>query len=36
MIQDENPVKKQAKKRVWDKNKKNFIWEKDAEDKLGK
>jgi hypothetical protein len=36
MIRDENPVKKNAAKRVWDKNKKNFIWKRDEEDKLSK
>lgn len=36
MIQDENPVKKNTKKRVWDKTKKNFVWQKDAEDKMSK
>ena len=36
MIQDENPVKKNSSKRVWDKSKKNFIWRRDEEDKMSK
>jgi hypothetical protein len=36
MIRDENPVKKNAAKRVWDKNKKNFVWKRDEDDKLSK
>lgn len=36
MIQDENPVKRNMKKRVWDKTKKNFVWQKDHEDKMSK
>ena len=35
-IQDENPVKKSSSKRVWDKNKKNFVWQRDEEDKMSK
>lgn len=35
VMQDENIVKKR-KQRVWDKTKKNFVWQKDAEDKLSK
>ena len=34
-MEDEN-IKKKKKKRVWDKTKKNFIWQKDAEDKMSK
>jgi hypothetical protein len=29
MIQDENPTKKNNNKRVWDKTKKNFVWQRD-------
>ncbi len=29
MIRDQNPTKK-TKKRVWDKTKKDFVWQKDA------
>jgi len=36
MIVDENHVKRNLQKRVWDKNKKNFVWQKDKEDKLNK
>jgi hypothetical protein len=36
MIQDENPVKRNTQKRVWDKSKKNFIWQKDKEDRMSK
>lgn len=36
MIQDENPVKRNTQKRVWDKTKKNFVWQKDQEDKYSK
>lgn len=36
MIQDENPVKKNTQKRVWDKTKKNFVWQRDQEDKFSK
>jgi hypothetical protein len=36
MIQDENPVKRNSAKRVWDKTKKNFVWHKDHEDKMSK
>jgi len=36
MIQDENPQKKNIQKRVWDKTKKNFVWQKDREDRLSK
>ena len=36
LIQDENPVKRNNQKRVWDKTKKNFVWQKDKEDKMSK
>ena len=36
MIVDENHVKRSVAKRVWDKTKKNFVWQKDKEDKLNK
>ena len=36
MIRDENPVKKNIQKKVWDKTKKNFVWQKDKEDKPSK
>lgn len=36
MLQDENPRRKVQQKRVWDKTKKNFVWQKDQEDKPNK
>ncbi len=36
MIRDENPVAQNKQKRVWDKSKKNYIWQKDREDKMSK
>jgi hypothetical protein len=36
MIQDENPQRMNTQKRVWDKTKKNFVWQKDREDRLSK
>jgi hypothetical protein len=36
MIQDENPTKNKTQKRVWDKTKKNFVWQRDKEDKPSK
>jgi hypothetical protein len=36
MIHDENPVKAKMQKRVWDKTKKNFVWQRDKEDKPSK
>jgi hypothetical protein len=36
MIRDENPVKRNVHKRVWDKTKKDFLWQKDKEDKMSK
>ena len=35
VLGDENPTKKK-KERKWDKIKKNFVWTKDAEDKVSK
>jgi hypothetical protein len=35
IMEDEN-IKKKRKQRVWDKTKKNFIWQKDSEDKMSK
>lgn len=29
LIQDENPQKAKKQKRVWDKTKKNFVWQRD-------
>ena len=29
-------TKKKKKQRVWDKTKKNFVWQKDQEDKMSK
>lgn len=36
MIQDENPVKQNNNRRVWDKTKKNFIWQRDQENQSKK
>ena len=36
LIRDENPVKRNIQKKVWDKTKKNFVWQKDKEDKPSK
>lgn len=36
MIVDQNHIKRNVQKRVWDKTKKNFVWQKDKEDKLNK
>ena len=36
MLQDENPQKPKENKRVWDKSKRNFVWQRDQEDKGNK
>lgn len=35
IVEDEN-IKKKKKQRVWDKTKKNYVWQKDQEDKMSK
>lgn len=36
MIRDENPVRRGGERRVWDKSKKNFVWQRDREDRPSK
>lgn len=35
IVEDEN-IKKKKKQRVWNKTKKNYVWQKDQEDKISK